>query len=234
MGPDDSNTSNLAGAAGKIIRRRDELLAEREEIRAAREELLARSRRVEREISDCRAAARFFELQIDIPEDRDARDFEQMEFSRRMRERERQEATGRLEAQRRAAEDQLRRNVIAHRNSTLLDQPEAPITPENAQPRAAVIPAIPMKKPRPSIREIILDRLRVAGDKGSKAAPIRDYIEHTYGEVVHEKTVGMTLYRLQNLKLVRRDGHTWFFAPQTIAETKNPGAGTPGSFDDLL
>ncbi|MDR3486534.1 MAG: hypothetical protein P4M05_16700, partial [Bradyrhizobium sp.] len=74
MEPDDSISPDLSPAAEKIVRRRDELLAEREEIRKVREELLARSRRVEREISDCRAAARFFELKIDIPEDRDARE----------------------------------------------------------------------------------------------------------------------------------------------------------------
>jgi hypothetical protein len=77
------------------------------------------------------------------------------------------------------------------------------------------------------VREVALMRLREAGGKGAKAAEIREYFERTYGEVVHEKTVGMTLYRLLQAKQVRRDGHTWFFGPPS-AETKNPGGETPG------
>ena len=54
----------------------------------------------------------------------------------------------------------------------------------------------------------------------------------TYRGEIHEKTVGMTLYRLLQDKLVRREGHTWFLVPQPIAETKNPGGETPGQIGD--
>jgi hypothetical protein len=67
-------------------------------------------------------------------------------------------------------------------------------------------------EPRPDMPRfayIILDRLKVAGTEGSKAATIRKYILDTYDADFHEKTVGMTLNRLQKYQLVHRDGHTW-------------------------
>lgn len=82
-------------------------------------------------------------------------------------------------------------------------------------------------KDRPAISEIVLERLLAAGDVGSKAADIREFIEKTYDIEIHEKTAGMTLYRLQVQGKVRREGHTWFFVPQS-AETKNPGVAAPG------
>lgn len=86
------------------------------------------------------------------------------------------------------------------------------------------------KPPMPSIREIALMRLREAGDEGARAKSIREYILATYGVETHEKTVGMTLYRLFKEGAVRRDGHVWFFAPQN-AETKNPGVSAPGPIE---
>jgi hypothetical protein len=53
-------------------------------------------------------------------------------------------------------------------------------------------------------------------------------IERTFGEPLHSKTVGMTLYRLSKDGLVRREGHNWFFVPQAAA-TENPGATNAGA-----
>jgi hypothetical protein len=83
----------------------------------------------------------------------------------------------------------------------------------------------------PKIQEILLERLREAGDAGSKAAPMRQYIEDRYRLKIHDKTVGMTLYRLLGKGQVRREGHIWFFVPP-VAETKNPGVSAPGLFED--
>lgn len=82
----------------------------------------------------------------------------------------------------------------------------------------------------PKIADIILDRLKLAGEDGSKSAAIRRYILDTYDADIHEKTVGMTLYRLsqENPPLVHRMGHVWFFGPAQPG-TENPGAETPGS-----
>lgn len=92
---------------------------------------------------------------------------------------------------------------------------------------------LPLTEPpkRPPIRDIVLERVEEAGSEGTRAARIRRYIERVYGNDLHEKTVGMTLYRLKQDGLVRRDGQTWFFVPPQ-AETENPGAGTPGPDND--
>jgi hypothetical protein len=89
-------------------------------------------------------------------------------------------------------------------------------------------PAFPPKPRIPTIQEILIERLQEAGDRGSKAAPLRNYIHQTYNIEIHEKTVGMTLYRLLKKGIVRRDGHVWFFVPQKDAETKKPGDLPPG------
>jgi len=56
---------------------------------------------------------------------------------------------------------------------------------------------------------------------------LREYIEAARSTKLHEKTIGMTLYRLANDGLARRDGRTWFPVSQE-AKQENPGAGTPG------
>jgi hypothetical protein len=62
----------------------------------------------------------------------------------------------------------------------------------------------------PRIADIILERLKAAGEEGAKAADIRRYIRRTHKADIHEKTVGMTLNRMQAAGQVRRDGRTWF------------------------
>ena len=83
----------------------------------------------------------------------------------------------------------------------------------------------PSSPEMPRIADIVLEQLRLAGNAGTKAADIRRYILNTYNADIHEKTVGMTLYRLQKEEKVRREGHTWFLAPQKAG---NPGGATPG------
>lgn len=115
-----------------------------------------------------------------------------------------------------------------------------PPPPPEPEPTSDVarIPAptleTPSPPPMPRIKDIILEFLSVAHDielGGSKAADIRGYIEQKYSTKIHEKTVGMTLYRLLKDKKVTRKGHLWFFVPQP-ADTKNPGATAPGLFED--
>ena len=82
----------------------------------------------------------------------------------------------------------------------------------------------------PTIRELALEYLRLAGSRGRKASEIQALIEERRKTKLHPKTSGMTLYRLSQDGLARREGRTWFFVPPK-AETKNPGGGTPGSND---
>jgi len=63
---------------------------------------------------------------------------------------------------------------------------------------------------RPTLRQLVLERLRSAGRKGSKAAPIRAYAKQTLERDFHPKAVGMTLNRLAKEGLARRQGHVWF------------------------
>lgn len=94
-------------------------------------------------------------------------------------------------------------------------------------------PAVASEQAMPRIRDVILERLKSAGSGGTRAAPIRQYIKEKYGRDIHEKTVGMTLYRLASDKLVHRIGITWFFGPEGPG-MQDPGAPTPGSQEDLL
>lgn len=57
--------SNLAA----ITEKRDVLLAERKRLREQREAILAQQRRNDKDLSDCRGAARFFNLNLDFPDD---------------------------------------------------------------------------------------------------------------------------------------------------------------------
>ena len=79
----------------------------------------------------------------------------------------------------------------------------------------------------PTVREGVLARLKAIHPKGSKAGELRTFMEETYAMELHEKTVGMTLYRLSQDQKVRRDGRTWFFVPP-VADTKNPAGDTAG------
>jgi hypothetical protein len=100
---------------------------------------------------------------------------------------------------------------------------------DHQQPQLSLTPASgrPDEQPSARVQDLILERLGVVFPAGSKAAPIREYVEKRLGRSVHSKTVGMTLYRLLNKQLVSRKGHTWFFVPQD-AETKDPAGETAG------
>lgn len=186
-------------AIATIVDKRDALLKEKKDVRAERERLAARDREIDRELADCRAAARVFGLSIDFPAEDDGEGGSRSRLIYHLTPEQIVKAT---EASSRAfAELQSKR-----------------------QPKADAVIA---KQVMPRIGDIVLDRLKAAGSDGSKAAPIQQYIETTYATKVHEKTVGMTLYRLSKEGKVRRDGHTWFFVP--AGETKNPGVVAPGS-----
>src|SRR5258708_4076122 len=70
----------------------------------------------------------------------------------------------------------------------------------------------------PRVADIILERLQVTADEGCKAADIRRFIYRTYKSDIHEKTVGMTLNRMQAAGQVRRDGRSWFLIKKEAAK----------------
>jgi hypothetical protein len=94
-----------------------------------------------------------------------------------------------------------------------LSEKLSPPAPQNSVP-----------PPMPKVADVALERLATAGSKGLKAVEIRAYIAHVYHQEIHEKTVGMTLYRLQKKGKVTHDGHLWFLASKVAT---NSGAATP-------
>jgi hypothetical protein len=191
-------------ATERIIAKRDSLIKERAGIRMEQAKLSARDRAIDSELADCRAAARFFDIKIDFPTS-DA-DQHILRFD--------------TDTRNRLFHDQ---KILANYLDTLRRAPVTQsTTTEAAQALKAIQEAVRPNMPR--LGDIILDQLKKAGPSGSKAAPIQKYIETTYGKHIHDKTVGMTLYRLAKEGLVRRNGHTWF----VVLETTNPGVAAPG------
>lgn len=62
----------------------------------------------------------------------------------------------------------------------------------------------------PKIGQAILEYLRSLHGLGAPVSVIKKHLSDTYGIETHEKTPGMTLYRLSKEGLVRRDGRSWF------------------------
>ena len=84
----------------------------------------------------------------------------------------------------------------------------------------------------PKIKDAILDYLRAVGDSGATARQLRQHLFDAYRLNVHEKTPGMTLYRLLKEGLVRRDGRTWFAVRTTEnKENEAPSGRTAGASD---
>lgn len=71
--------------------------------------------------------------------------------------------------------------------------------------------------------EIILEALRGVFPKPMKAARLREIVEERIGRTVHQKTAGMTLYRLAKDELVRREGHNWFATSGTLPLEQQKG-----------
>jgi hypothetical protein len=87
-----------------------------------------------------------------------------------------------------------------------------------------------LDEPPQSVREFVIEALKAAGPWGTKAAEIRSSYESARNTKLHDKTIGMTLYRLAKDGLTRREKRTWFFVtPQ--GETKDPGGETPGHIE---
>ena len=216
-GPSVSTSAELIER--EIVERRDRLVSRRTELLRQRAELISELRRIDVELKDCAATARFFGLLIDFPPD-ERDEYERIRIIHREREtRERELARARI------VENESRQS------SMHLESASRPLIPH-------IIEEVSSKKQenkndsgRPTVKVVSLNLLEGAGVKGIKAERIRDYIDRTYGLAVHEKTVGMTLYRLSLENLAHRVGHTWFFGPAKT-ETKDPGVGTPGSGND--
>ncbi len=77
----------------------------------------------------------------------------------------------------------------------------------------------------PLVKEIVLRALEDSYPLPMRAADVKVAIEKEIGRTVHDKTPGMTLYRLSKDKLVHREGRDWFFVPQEGAATPEVTSG---------
>lgn len=68
--------------------------------------------------------------------------------------------------------------------------------------------------PAGTIRDMVLEEAQAAYPEPVRATPLRVRLEQRRGESLHEKTIGMTLYRLSKDGLVTRKGRDWFFVPK--------------------
>ena len=219
------------------------LVAEQDQLAEQRAAVLAQQRRNDRELADCRATARLFNLDIDIPvPDRELmsqREREMVEMARSREldaERLRRAAARAVEA---VQEVTGRGSASLSELARAVDRVSGSVTAATQFPSPPVVPVPATQQTsatrRPSLKDFLLDRLRAAGADGAKAAPLREAFERAFGETIHEKTVGMTLYRMSKDNLVKRDGHTWFIAdPPSGGEAVNPGADTPGPDNRLI
>jgi hypothetical protein len=188
----------------------DDVLRRRKLVRVDMAEAARRDRELDREIADLKAAARVFGVELTMPPDESERP--------------------RVHIHIRPDGVPVRRRIMPDgriTESVIEGQPSFPVLSQPVPTPPPPSPSTTISK-RPPIREIVLDRLRGAGAEGKRASAIQKYIERVYGAELHQKTVGMTLYRLAQEGLVRREGRTWFFV-QPEAETENPGVGAPGS-----
>ena len=218
-------------AAEKILTRHADLLRQQREVRERQRELVNRDHEIERELAECNAAAKFFDIVLDPF----AKDQEVVELRERVRMYQMRAADSRGRPEwaaliRRAGHYEMQLEALleakraeVHSQPTPLKAPPGPEGGlENKRPRVRAI----------KVRDLVLEQLREAGDAGGKTAKIRARIEAQHSTRLHEKTVGMTLYRLSQEHLVHRIGQTWFYGPQAEqllpATTESPGAAAPG------
>jgi hypothetical protein len=84
--------------------------------------------------------------------------------------------------------------------------------------------------PKRTVKDHVANAAQQAYPNPIRASALRRQLEAT-GIGVHEKTIGMTLYRLSRAGMLRRDGWDWFWVPENERPRaeENPGD-DPGLF----
>jgi hypothetical protein len=90
---------------------------------------------------------------------------------------------------------------------------------EAAAPVAQPVVRIDMSAPveRPTVRDFVLHEAEKAFPGAVRAATLRTRFLEVFGVPVHEKTFGMTLYRLsreETQKMRRQGKQDWYFVPE--------------------
>lgn len=94
----------------------------------------------------------------------------------------------------------------------------------DSQPEAQALDAV-------NIRDQVIEELKLAGESGIKTSEIRQNFMDR-GIEMHEKTVGMTLYRLSKENIARREGRIWFFVPDAEREESSEDESGPDASED--
>ena len=84
--------------------------------------------------------------------------------------------------------------------------------PDPIAPPLSPVAAASASRGHRKIKDLVLEEAKDAHPSPVRAAEIRRKLA-TQGRAIHEKTVGMTLYRLSEVGCVRRDGWDWYFVP---------------------
>lgn len=184
----------------QILDERDELLLARLEVRRRLKAVQKEDAVLRRALFDRRAAGRVFKQTIAVPQEDEAFDS--------------REALDRAMQELRSGSPWLPGQSVP----TPVKTREGNITQEEL-----------FDHPQPGMRisDLIMEYLKQVGAQGAGATEIRNWLENVHGIKTHEKTPGMTLYRLSKEGLVSRMGRTWFLA-SALAEKGNPGSETPG------
>ena len=187
-------------AIDRIVKKRDWLAVERLRLFRLQRAIDAYARRIDSELQECVEAGRVLGVKINLPiwenvwttslEKEMARVCAVSEWTRP------EQAMQKSEYATLGFDD-----VLTFRIADTLkdcDRQEFRVRQDSWRPR------------RPTLRHLVLERLRSAGRKGSKAAPIRAHAKQFLERDFHVKAVGMTLNRLAKEGLARRKGHVWF------------------------
>ncbi|WP_341914046.1 hypothetical protein [Ferrovibrio terrae] len=97
---------------------------------------------------------------------------------------------------------------------------------DDPPPAVAAAPAAQAAsgQPKATVRELVLEMLAIAYPQPLRAKTINDRLAADHGLEMHEKTVGMTLYRLSQIHMSKRKGFDWYFVPENERPAQEEGA----------
>lgn len=87
-------------------------------------------------------------------------------------------------------------------------EPEKPVDSETSKSSP------PTTGEAPVFKELALEALRAVHPASMRAAQVQAEAERKAARKFHEKTAGMTLFRLSKDGLVRRSGWDWYYVPE--------------------